>query len=42
VNLAPSGAGFINIKIILAPKGASRFKTQNIRYDTNLSCKIFS
>jgi hypothetical protein len=25
--------GFLNIKIILAPKGASRFRTQNIRYD---------
>ena len=33
MNLAPSGAGYINIKIILAPKGASRFRTQNIRYD---------
>jgi hypothetical protein len=35
--LAPSGAGYINIKIILAPKGASRFKTQNIRYDKMLN-----
>jgi hypothetical protein len=26
--------GFIKSESILAPKGASRFKTQNIRYDT--------
>ncbi len=25
--------GFIKSESILAPKGASRFKTQNIRYD---------
>ncbi len=29
--------GFINIKIILAPKGASCFRTQNFRYDTYYS-----
>ena len=26
--------GFIKSESILAPKGASHFKTQNIRYDT--------
>jgi len=28
--------GFFKSESILAPKGASRFKTQNIRYDTSL------
>ena len=32
--------GFINIKIILAPKGASRFKTQNIRYDNSIGSLV--
>ncbi len=35
--------GFIKSKSILVPKGASRFKTQNIRYDTfiNLISQVF-
>ncbi len=28
--------GFIKSESILAPKGASRFKTQNIRYDNEI------
>ena len=31
--------GFIKSESILAPKGASHFKTQNIRYDIYLSRK---
>ncbi len=31
--------GFIKSESILAPKGASRFRTQNIRYDKSVSIK---
>jgi hypothetical protein len=40
--LAPSGAGLLKSESILAPKGTSRFRTQNIRCDNSLGRGLVS